>query len=85
MLYRRLALALFAATALANPVPEGTDACSTVRCEGGHQCEVIDGKAECVPSEGEQCGAATCGDGEYCCNDSCSYDRSIAPSSRVVV
>ncbi|KAL2107201.1 hypothetical protein VUR80DRAFT_5573 [Thermomyces stellatus] len=72
MLYRRLAVALFAAVALANPVPEGADACSKVRCKDGTRCEVVDGKAQCVPTGGEQCGAVTCGDGEYCCNDSCS-------------
>lgn len=72
MLYHRLALALFAAVAFANPVPENTDACSTVKCEGGTKCEVVDGKAQCVPTEGEQCGSTTCSGSEYCCNESCS-------------
>lgn len=71
MLYQRLAVALFAAVAIANPLPEGTDACSAVKCKSGTTCEVVDGKAQCSPTGGEQCGSATCSSGTYCCNSSC--------------
>ena len=70
--YHRLALALFASTALANPVPgDNTDACATVRCTKDTECQVIDGKAKCVPVELETCGPTTCERGTTCCNASC--------------
>lgn len=72
MLYHHLTLALFAAVSLANPLPDNTDLCSTVKCKSGTECAVVDGRAQCEPSEGEQCGSATCSGGTYCCNSSCS-------------
>lgn len=45
--------------------------CATVKCTSTTTCQVIDGRAQCVPIEGEKCGSTICAAGLTCCNASC--------------
>lgn len=62
------------------PADDDASACAAVLCETGTQCcDDGHGNGICVPigeecppaTSGEPCGDNVCGDGEYCCNESC--------------
>ncbi len=45
--------------------------CATVKCTATTSCQVIDGKALCVPNGATKCGSTYCDAGLTCCNASC--------------
>jgi len=59
---------------------ESAAACAAVLCETNTKCCDVCGQGTCVPIDepcplafcaGEPCGGAVCGEGEFCCNESC--------------
>ncbi|KAK4041884.1 hypothetical protein C8A01DRAFT_45091 [Parachaetomium inaequale] len=73
---RALLLAILVNTGVSgNPIDtrsgDSITPCATVKCAINTTCKVIDGKAQCVPINGIQCGNTVCEAGTTCCNPSC--------------
>ncbi|KAK3335126.1 hypothetical protein B0T19DRAFT_405661 [Cercophora scortea] len=60
---------------IASPLESRTESlnlpCLLKLCTSGTICQVVDGKAQCVPETGIKCGPVKCLAGTYCCNASC--------------
>lgn len=61
-----------APAAAADVDPEKISPCATVRCGWEATCQVIGGKAVCVPPNRQVCGQVVCAEGLTCCNASCN-------------
>lgn len=74
MLFVRTTVAVFAALAVANPLPANDDEiCASLDCAEDTSCTVVSGKGYCVPLN-TVCGpsgAKFCPDGTQCCNHTC--------------